>query len=168
MFWFDVGSPWCWIVAEQVNSALGAVPEWVPVLGEPETGVDRGAVERAASEAGLAAVRWPDPFPFDTRTAMLAATFAKQSGRAVAYSLAAMRQVFAAGRDLSVTDNVLIAAAACEIHPRALLKGIELRSVREGLEDASKAVDQVPAVLFDGELFSGSEAVRLIQTRDGG
>jgi 2-hydroxychromene-2-carboxylate isomerase len=147
-----------------VNAALGTVPEWVPVLG-PREDVDRAAVERAAAGAGLGAVRWPEPFPFDSRTAMLAATFAKQSGRAVAYSLAAMRQAFAAGRDLSVTDNVLIAAAACELHPRALLKGIELRSVRDALEEA----ERVPVVELEGEVASGpDEVMALIQSRDGG
>ena len=125
---------------------LDEVPEWVPVLAG-EAPVDRAAVERRAAELGLPAVRWPEPFPFDSRTAMLAATFAKRSGRAVAFSLAAMRQAFAAGRDLSQTDNVLIAAAACELHPRALLKGIELRAVREELEAASEAAGPVPRVL---------------------
>ena len=124
----------------------------MPVLapgGAAEASLDRAAVEARAAELELAAVRWPDPFPFDSRTAMLAATFAKQSGRAVAFSLAAMRQAFAAGRDLSVVDNVLIAAAACEIHPRALLKGIELRMVAEDLDRASEEAAglELPAVV---------------------
>ena len=62
---------------------------------------------------------WPEPFPSDSEWAMLVATYAKQIGRAVAFSLAAFRQAFAAGRDLSERDNVLIAAAACEMHPLA-------------------------------------------------
>ena len=161
VFYFDVGSPWCWIAGERVNHALGEVPEWVPVLAPEPADADRAAVERAAAEAGLAQVRWPEPFPFDSRTAMLAATFAKQSGRVVAYSLAAMRQAFAAGRDLSVTDNVLIAAAACELHPRALLKGVELRSVREALDAASAEVAgvELPAVRRGGELVAGPRAL---------
>ena len=48
---------------------------------------------------------------------MLAATYAKQFGRAVAFSLAAFRQAFAGGRDLGDEITVLIAAAACEMHP---------------------------------------------------
>nr|MDQ3936700.1 hypothetical protein [Actinomycetota bacterium] len=128
-----------------MNELLGEVPEWVPVHGLAVTaegdGVDaaaeRAEVEAAAARAGLPELRWPDPFPFDSRTAMLAATFAKRSGRAVAFSLAAMRQAFNGGRDLSETDNVLIAAAACELHPRAVLTGIETRSVREALDEAT-------------------------------
>jgi 2-hydroxychromene-2-carboxylate isomerase len=144
------------VAGEQVNHALGAVPEWVPVLVSEPASVDRDAVEAAAVRHGLPAPRWPDPFPFDSRTAMLAATFAKQSGRAVAFSLAAMRQAFAAGRDLSEIDNVLLAAAACELHPRALLKGLELRTVHEALAEATTAaeelgvLDSLPCVLGPG------------------
>ena len=61
---------------------------------------------------------------------MLVATYAKQTGRVVAYSLAAFRQAFAAGRDLGERDTVLIAAAAAEMHPAAVIKGAELRGTR--------------------------------------
>ena len=54
-------------------------------------------------------------------------------GRAVAFSLAAFRQAFAGGRDLSEVDNVVIAAAACELHPNAVLKAIETQSVKDKL-----------------------------------
>jgi 2-hydroxychromene-2-carboxylate isomerase len=135
------------------------VPEWVPVHVSGEE-VDRAEVEAAAARHGLAELRWPEPFPFDSRTAMLAATFAKQSGRAVAYSLAAMRQAFAAGRDLSETDNVLIAAAACELHPRAVLKGMELRTVHEALAEATAAApERVPALVSDDRELVGAAAL---------
>ncbi len=167
-FLYDVGSPWCWLAGERVSHALGVVPVWQPVLaaGLPGSGaaVDRAAVQAAATAQGLPELRWPDPFPFDSELAMLAATFAKQTGRAVAYSLAAMRQAFAGGRDLSVADNVLIAAAACELHPRAVLKSVETASVREALAAATAAaavtgVSEVPAVVVDGRVSSGPAAV---------
>ena len=44
-----------------------------------------------------------------------AAIFAKEAGKVVSFSQAALRQRFAAGRDLSEGDNVLIAAAACAL-----------------------------------------------------
>ena len=44
----------------------------------------------------------------------------------------------------------MIAAAACEIHPRALLKGAQLRSTREALQRATaEAPAGVPAVTVD-------------------
>ena len=169
-FLYDVGSPWCWLAGERVTHVLGAVPVWQPVhaAGLPGGGADLGSADRAtiddaAAAQGLPPLRWPDPWPFDSELAMRAATFAKQSGRAVAFSLAAMRQAFAGGRDLSVTDNVLIAAAACELHPRALLKGVETASVRDALAEATTAaaaqgVDELPAIVVDGRVFSGPRA----------
>ena len=142
-----------------MNHALRAVPEWVPVHVSAED-VERAEVEAAVARYGLPELRWPEPFPFDSRTAMLAATFAKQSGRAVAFSLAAMRQAFAAGRDLGQTDNVLIAAAACELHPRALLKGVELRSVQDDLARATaEAPARLPAVVTGDRALAGHEAL---------
>jgi 2-hydroxychromene-2-carboxylate isomerase len=155
VFLYDVASPWCWLAGERIHSVLGTVPEWQPVLAPP-VDVDRDAVARAALEQGLPAPRWPDQFPFDSDLAMRAATFAKQTGRGVAFSLAAMRQAFVAGRDLSVTDNVLIAAAACELQPRAVLKAVETKAVR----DALLPVDhEVPALRVGGELLTGASAV---------
>jgi predicted DsbA family dithiol-disulfide isomerase len=83
---------------------------------------------------------------------MLAATYAKRIGRAVAFSLAAFRQAFAAGRDLEDIDTVLLAGAASEMHPTALLKGIELRSTAEALAEATDrarraGVTALPAVV---------------------
>jgi 2-hydroxychromene-2-carboxylate isomerase len=159
-FFFDLASPTAYLAAERVNHALGEVPEWVPVRLDDvgpfrcaeELAAYREDVERAARRQEVQPIVWPDPFPADTDFAMLAATYMKQIGRAVAFSLAAFRQAFAAGRDLSVRDNVLIAAAACETHPLALIKGAELRGTRERLDAASEearaaGVREVPAVV---------------------
>jgi 2-hydroxychromene-2-carboxylate isomerase len=154
-FYYDLGSPACYLLAERVMSALPVVPEWEPVLGadlgltEPEP--DREAVERAAARLGIQPLRWPRRWPPDARTAMLAATYAKHIGRAVAFSLACFRQEFAGGRELGDDSTVLIAAAACEMHPAAVLKGIGLRSVTDGLcrataRAASVGVRTLPAI----------------------
>jgi 2-hydroxychromene-2-carboxylate isomerase len=158
VFYYDVGSPWCWLAGERLHAVLGLVPVWQPVLGAPAD-VDRAAVGHAAAEQGLPEPRWPEPFPFDSDLVMRTATFAKQTGRAVAFSLAAMRQAFAGGRDLSVPDNVLIAAAACELHPRAVLAGVETRSVRDALQTAEAlGVPELPALRVGAEVVSGPGA----------
>jgi 2-hydroxychromene-2-carboxylate isomerase len=168
VFFYDLGDPWCYLAAEQALSALPEVPEWEPVwapsLGQSQVTSDRQAVERRARELGLQPIRWPVPWPPQTRTAMLAATYAKRVGRGVAFSLAAFRQAFAGGRDLGDGDTVLIAGAACEMHPTALLKGIALRSVSEALEAAcararSAGVVSLPAIELGAHLFQGAEAV---------
>jgi 2-hydroxychromene-2-carboxylate isomerase len=158
-FYFDLASPDAYLAAEQINAALPEVPEWIPVaLGPPafrcahEIDAYREDFERRAAELGLQAVRWPPGFPADSAWALLAATYAKSIGRAVAFSLAAFRQAFAGGRDLSERDNVLLAAAACEMHPSAVIKGAELRGTREKLERATAraradGVVSVPALV---------------------
>ena len=159
-FYFDLASPQAYLAAERVNHVLGEVPEWVPVrIGEvgpfrchEEVLAYREDVERAAAQQGLQPLRWPAPFPADSEWAMLVATYAKQIGRAVAFSLAAFRQAFAGGRDLGERDNVLLAAATCEMHPAAVIKGAELRGTRERLlaaeaEAVAAGVRETPAIV---------------------
>jgi 2-hydroxychromene-2-carboxylate isomerase len=91
-----------------------------------------------------------------------AAIYAKESGRVVSFSLAAFRQMFAAGRDMSDLDNVMLAAAACELHPNAVQKAIETKSVKEGLRKATEVaielgVTGVPTVAIGNRLFWGDD-----------
>ncbi len=177
-FYYDLFSPEAYLAAERVINLLPAA-EWIPVFAPRLPGADlldgfrcqtdRDAfferIERLAARRGLQYLRWPDPFPCDSAYAMRVATYACQIGRAVAFSLAAFRQAFAAGRDLGVADNVLIAAAACEMHPRAVTKGAELSSIARALDDATtlaaqRGVRDVPAVwLPDGRVFHGDDAL---------
>ncbi len=166
VFYYDLGDPECYLVAERINSALAVVPEWEPVLGE-RFERDRRAheeIEQLAIARGLQPVRWPRTWPPETHQAMLAAAYAKRIGRAVAFSLAAFRQAFAAARDLGDENTVLIAAAACEMHPTAVLKGVGLRSTVEALEAATQrataaGVVALPAIQLDGLLFTGDDGV---------
>jgi 2-hydroxychromene-2-carboxylate isomerase len=167
-FYYELGSPACYLVAERIMAELPVVPEWEPVLAAtlPDPGLDpdRSDVERLARSAGLLPVRWPRSWPPDTREAMLAATFAKHIGRAVVFSLACFRQAFAGGRDLGDRDTVLIAAAACEMHPTAVLKGIGMRSVQRALEQASErargaGVRRLPAIAVYGQTFEGLDGI---------
>jgi 2-hydroxychromene-2-carboxylate isomerase len=176
IFYFDLGSPYSYLAAERVNSVLPEVPVWQPVLlgaifnargygswsetDEREAGM--AEVERRARERGLPEIRWPDPWPGNMLTAMRAATFAQQTGRTVAFALAAFRQAFAGGRDLGEVDSVLLAAAACELHPRAVLTGIEMRSVKDKLRAATgeaiaRGVTGVPSIAVGERVFWGDD-----------
>jgi 2-hydroxychromene-2-carboxylate isomerase len=150
-------------------ATLPVVPEWEPVLGsdiaavDPDPGLDRAEIEHQASSLGLQPIRWPANWPSNTTTAMLAATYAKRIGRAVAFSLAAFRQAFAGGRDLGDEDTVLIAGAACEMHPTALRKGIDLTSTATALETATRrarqaGVAELPAIQLGTQIFTGADA----------
>ena len=125
---------------------------------------DLEEIKRRAAERGLPEVRYPESWPRDNYSLnpIRAAIYAKESGRVVSFSLAAFRQVFAAGRDMSEVDNVLLAAAACELHPNAVLKGIETKSVKEELKRATDeaielGVTGIPTVSVGGQLFWGDD-----------
>lgn len=173
IFYYDLGSPRCYLLAERIMTELPVVPEWEPVLGaalglrDPEP--DREALERSAREHGMQPLRWPRSWPPDAAVATLAATYAKQIGRAVAFSLACFRQAFAGGRDLGDENTVLIAAAACEMHPAAVLKGIRTRAVTESLARAGRrasaaGVNRLPAIQVGEQTFQGiAEAARALE-----
>ena len=174
VFYFDLASPEAYLVAERVLHDLPEPAEWQPVwlgglrageLGDGfrcarEVASLREDVERRALRRGLQAVRWPEPFPAQSRGAMLATTYAKQIGRTVPFAQAAFRQAFAGGRDLGDPDWVLIAAAACEMHPAAVLKAMNLASIAARLDGATAAaaaagVLDVPAVRVGDRVFHG-------------
>jgi len=179
-FYFDLGSPYAYLTAERISGLFTEAgleqPEWQPVLlgglfrtfdrdsWSKGPGRDEGIaeIERRAADYGLPPIVWPDPWPGNTLFAMRVATFAKQTGRTVSFALAAFRQAFAAGVDLSEPDNVLIAAAACELHPRALLKAVETEIVKNALREATDSAAElgvfgVPSLVVNGEVFWGDD-----------
>jgi 2-hydroxychromene-2-carboxylate isomerase len=176
-FYFDLASPLAYLAAERILHVLPAPLQWRPVLASDlpgaasfnprdETGLEilRAEVEDRARALGLQPLRWPDPFPFDSSLAMRVATYARSIGRAVPFAQAAFRQAFAGGHSLEDPDVVLIAAAACEMHPAAVLRAAELRSVRRELAAATAIaeaaqINDVPALVVHGELFLGERAV---------
>ncbi|MGI8557084.1 MAG: DsbA family protein [Solirubrobacteraceae bacterium] len=174
-FYFDLASPEAYLAAERALRVLPQPWEWQPVLARrlesaetfegfrcaEEERIFRAEFERRAHEQGVQAVRWPAPFPFDSELAMLAAVYAKRIGRCVSFAQAAFRQAFAAGHALDDSDTVLLAAAACEMHPAAVLKAVGSRGVREELDRASSeaaaaGVSDVPAVREGARVLIGA------------
>lgn len=171
-FYFDLASPQAYLVAERILHTMPGPVEWRPVLARELPGLDAGALGAAvrsqlaerARELSLQPLRWPDPFPFDSSLAMRVATYAKSIGRVVPFAQAAFRQAFAGGHSLADPDFVLIAAAACEMHPAAVLRAAELRTVADQLTattaTASRAgVADVPAIVLDGRVYRGEGAL---------
>jgi 2-hydroxychromene-2-carboxylate isomerase len=181
-FYFDLASPLAYLAAERVLHVLPGPAEWRPVLGRELAGGDartaveeepgalrppepeglRAGVELQARALGLQPLRWPEPFPFDSSMAMRVATYAASIGRAVPFAQAAFRQAFAGGHSLEDESFVLIAAAACEMHPTAVLRGAQLRATAERLAATTAAarqagVTEVPAVLAGERVFAGKD-----------
>ena len=158
-FFYDLRDPESYFWAERVNAVLPEVPEWVPVALAREPAFRCAEerlsyaedLERKAAALDLQPLRLPLHHA-QTDLALRAATYAKQIGRAVAFSLAAFRQAFAAGRDLDELETVLLAGAACEIHPNALTKAVENERIAQALREATAGVgfDTVPVVVDEG------------------
>ena len=177
-FYFDLSSPEAYLAAERALQVLPQPCEWQPILAasmpaaehyeghrcEHEIDALRESVALRAAALHLQPLRWPAPFPYDSRFAMLAATYAKRIGKTVAFTLAAFRQAFAGGRPLNEPDNVLIAAAACEIHPAAILKATQTRAIAAELDRASAealalGVSDVPAVRIGDRVLIGERSL---------
>ena len=179
-FYFDLGSPYAYLSAERISGLFTDAgleqPEWQPILlgglfqrfgrdswaNGPGRAEGIGEVERRAASYGLPPLVWPDPWPANYLFAMRAATFAKQTGRTVSFALAGFRQSFAAGRDLADPENVLLAAAACELHPNALVKAVETKAVKGALREATDSAAElgvigVPSLRVGDEVFWGDD-----------
>lgn len=167
-FFYDFASPDCYLAAERVVDEHGSLVEWTPVIAERIPGcaaIDafrcaedeaafRESFEVRARQAGVQAVRWPPGWPFDSELCALAGQYTAAIGRSIAFSLAAFRQAYAGGRDLSDLDSVMIAAAANEMHPNAVAKGVGLASTRSALDAACAraaelGVTALPAVITE-------------------
>ncbi len=174
-FCFDLASPSCYLAAERILQVLEAPVEWLPVSAAglkdadqiPDCARSQQELARRAKDLGLLPMRWPQPYPFDSTLAMSVATYAKEIGKTVAFAQAAFRQAFAGGNPLDRQDTVLIAAAACEMHPKAVLRAIGSASVAKRLREATACaracgVREVPSVVLDGEILTGEEVLALI------
>jgi 2-hydroxychromene-2-carboxylate isomerase len=184
VFYYDFSSPYSYLAAERISGLFAEAgadqPEWQPIsfghvvvaIGktpwsmQPDgaTAADLEEIRRRAAERGLPEVRYPKGWPVENYSLnpTRAAVYAKESGKVVSFTLACFRQVFAAGRDMSDVDNVLLAAAACELHPNAMLKGIETKSVKEKLRAATEkaieiGVEGIPTIAIGDKLFWGDD-----------
>ena len=181
IFFYDLGSPYAYLAAERVNALFaetcGEPPEWQPILlgglfkrfGRDSwangPGREEGVreVERRAVRLWPAADRLATALSRATRWSRCAPPpMRRRSAARSRFSLAAFRQAFAAGRDLTEPDNVLLAAAASELHPRAVLAAVERDSVKRALREATDragdlGVRGVPSVLVGDEVFWGDD-----------
>jgi 2-hydroxychromene-2-carboxylate isomerase len=182
-FYYDFSSPYSYLAAERISGLFAEAaleqPDWQPIsFGHLLQAIGRrpwsfpsepdpehlAEIQRRAADRGLPEVVYPEGWPIENYSLnpARAAIYAKESGRVVSFTLACFRQVFAAGRDMSDVDNVLVAAAACELHPKAVLKGIETQAVKDKLRAATDralelGVQGIPTLAVGEKLFWGDD-----------
>jgi 2-hydroxychromene-2-carboxylate isomerase len=164
-FFFDLGCPFCYLAAEQVERLLGQV-EWVPVTG---VGAPRTATAlRATAQARAAELRlpliWPDAFPAVARGALRAAVRAGQLGCGPRFALAAMRLAFCGGFDLRDPEVLTEAAAAsafpleeCLAAARDKALDTPLEATARGL--AARGASRLPVVRIGHGFFAGEQVL---------
>ena len=179
VFYYDFNSPYAWLAAERVNHVLPQPAGVAAHLVQPRPQARPAAAlvahrrarrghrgDRAAGEAsaGCRTLRWPEGWPANTvpMAGLRAATFAADIGKSVSFSLAAFRQTFLAARPMNELDNVLLAGAACELHPNAIKAALERESIKQKLtentnEAIERGVEGVPTVAVGDELFWGDD-----------
>jgi 2-hydroxychromene-2-carboxylate isomerase len=111
--YFDLASPYTYLVAERVERRVGATV-WRPaMLPSPLPG---GEEDLAEAESRAHALRmplvWPERFPSRVPTAMRVATYANEQGCGPSFAIAAGRLAFCGGFDLEDPDILAEAAAA--------------------------------------------------------
>jgi 2-hydroxychromene-2-carboxylate isomerase len=177
-FYFDLGSPYAYLAADRVETVLAAPVQWQPILlgglwkangrsswsmGDQRRREEGMAeVESRARRYGLPPISWPDPWPSDYLFAMRAATFARAQGAGREFALAAFRDAFAGGSDLSISENVLGAAGGAGLDADEVAAANQDPAIKHKLREATEAAHElgvigVPTVAIDGQLFWGDD-----------
>ncbi len=172
-FFFDLASPFTYLVAERVDRAFDAVT-WTPACaiklrcrdlpsGEAEAGEVAGRAEARAAALRLP-LEWPERWPAPVPAAMRVAHHAAQAGRGAAFVLAATRLAFAGGFDLDDIDILTEAAAAAGLPLDACLRAAR-EDRRDGAAEAAArrllgaGVDRLPALAVDRRVVWGEQPV---------
>ena len=142
-FYYDLASPEAYLAAERAPRVLGDGARVGCRCGSrlragelgrsaaPRRSTPTARTSSAAPRAlGLQPLRWPDPFPRRHRVGD-ARRDLREADRPRAWRSRSPRSArrSPAGATSASRDTVLIAAAACEMHPAAVIKGAELRSI---------------------------------------
>ena len=183
---YDFASPESYVTLERLAKSIAAyAPELTPVHGAqldalplPDDVARRRHVEELVAQSDILPVVWPADFPeLDTTDAVTLATYAKSIGKVAVFSLSLFRQIYAAGNDPSERSTLYLAAAASEIHPRAVDQALERDRVadaaQEATEHARKAgVSSVPTLRVGTRLFTGpvllQDATQVVRSALGG
>jgi 2-hydroxychromene-2-carboxylate isomerase len=177
-FFFDLGSPYAYLAAERLPAVFTEPVKWQPVLlgglfkltgrsswaaGDPDRrAAGIAEIEARAGRYGLPPIRWPDPWPADGLFAMRVATYAFAAGVGPEFTLAAFRQAFLAGANLSLPAEVLRVAEAVGLDAAGAENAAADPQLKRGLRRATDAAQAagvfgVPTITVGNKLFWGDD-----------
>lgn len=154
-FYFDFASPESYLALERFAKSMAAfAPELVPVREReldpfplPDADARRAHLEQLAAQQDVLPFVWPEDFPYlDTTDAVTVATYAKSIGKVAVFSLSLFRQIYAAGRDPAAIETLYLAAAASEIHPRAVDQSLARTRPSEDADAATESAKELGVV----------------------
>lgn len=177
-FYFDLGSPYAYLAAERLDTLLPEPVQWQPILlggifkasgrsswslgDESRRQAGMAEIERRASAYGLPSVRWPEPWPSNYLTAMLAATFAFTAARGRQFTIEAFRSAFHRGADLGIPERVFEVGQQVGLERDRLEAATRDPHVKGTLRAATDAAYElgvigVPTIAIDDQLFWGDD-----------
>jgi 2-hydroxychromene-2-carboxylate isomerase len=160
--YFDLASPYTYLVAERVERRLGEAM-WRPAtLPSAEGLYDEdlvAAAQRRAHDLRMPLV-WPERFPARVPSAMRVATFATEQGLGPAFAIAAGRLAFCGGFDLEDPDILAEAAAAAGVDVEGALAASRDSRRDHQIGIAGRAVGHgggtaLPALEHERHLYCG-------------
>ena len=172
--YFDLASPYTYLVAERIERRVGAAM-WRPAT--MPTPLPRGEEVVAEAQARAAALRmplvWPERFPSRVPTAMRVATYANEQGCCPAFAIAAGRLAFCGGFDLEDPDILAEAAAAAGLDVDGALTAAREPRRDHQIGMAGRAVGHaggaaLPALAHDRRIYCGEPHITAWLSQLGG
>jgi 2-hydroxychromene-2-carboxylate isomerase/predicted thioesterase len=186
-FWFDVHSPWSYLVSTRIGALARkhhATVIWKPLhlanLMDQVDGMrpmeqsfarvvwyEQDVIDRMGQH-GLAYDPHPD-YPLRPSRALRACAYAAEQGRADAFVQAVMRGYWAEKRDISDLNVLQAMADQSDLGPRPIAEIAEDLLYKKAIADnTAEAVTSglfgVPSMHFDGKLFFGADHLDLLES----
>lgn len=186
-FFFDLGSPWTYVVSTQIegfSKRTGATVRWRPfLLGgvfkatnnkspflEPvhnKLKHQRADMETWIEFYGIP-FRFPSSFPPNTLTAMRGAVAAEKMGRLVPYARAGFNAFFVDDENISDPDVVIELAERSGLETgvfKRLLSDLEVKEIlKQNTEEAvARGAFGAPTFFWNGRMFFGNDRLALLE-----
>lgn len=175
-FYYDLGSPYAYLAADRIDLEFETPVEWVPVLlggifkhtgrsswaETPAREEGIAEIAKRASQRGMPAFVYPDPWPNNGLQAMRVATWAHSAGAGRKFARAAFEVQFNDGLPLSETENIELAAHRAGLDPSFAIAATEDPAVKQALIDNTNAALAagaigVPTIVVGDQAFFGDD-----------